>query len=75
MVPDEVMTLFEKFKRDVENLTGNSLLDRWILLEETPEGQEPDLGLLKSACLEAMLIQQFGFEWRSAVQARRAQRR
>lgn len=72
MKPAEIEFALEQFRQEVESLKGNDLLDKWIAFENSPDSREPDLGLLKSNCLEVALIQEFGLgEWQDAVNARK----
>jgi hypothetical protein len=71
MKPADVALAFEQFKKQVETLKGDDLLDRWIAFNGSAESKEPDLGLMKDMCLEALLQREFGFSWRKAADARR----
>lgn len=71
MKPGEVAAYFELFKQEVTPLKGDDLLDKWIAFDGSPDSKVPDLGLLKSECLQAALMQQFGIHWKAAVDARR----
>jgi hypothetical protein len=71
-MPAEVEIALEQFKSEIMGLEGDALLDKWIEFDGSPASKEPDLGVLKSNCLEAALIQIFGLmEWRKKVAARR----
>lgn len=70
MKPAEVALSFEQFQQTVQDLKGDNLLDRWISFRTSSERKETDLGMLKSVCLEALLIQQFGLDWHYAVEER-----
>ena len=72
MIPTEVTLLFEQFKKTVESLTGDALLDKWISFENSAENSQPDLGVLKSQCLEILLIKNFGYGWRGFILQRRS---
>ena len=67
----DVAMLFDKFKKAVESLKGDALLDRWILFDKSAENIQPDLGVLKSQFLEFLLIQNFGYGWRGLIRQRR----
>ena len=71
MKPAVVAFRFAEFKKEVEPLEGDDLLDKWIDFEGTPESKEPDLGLLKKMFLESALAAKFGISWHKAVEARR----
>ena len=63
---------FEQFKNDVEDLEGDTLLDRWIEFDGSAASKEPNLGLLKRGFFEAILIKTFGLmEWHQKVEARK----
>jgi hypothetical protein len=64
----------EQFKREVEALSGDALLDRRISFEDLPapvEG-ERDLRFLQSKCLERRLIEEFGLRWRKRLEERKS---
>jgi hypothetical protein len=64
----------EQFKREVEALSGDALLDRRISFEDLPapvEG-ERDLRLLQRLCLEARLIEEFSFKWMERLEERKS---
>ena len=67
MIPTEVTLSFEQFKKTVESLKGDALLDKWISFENSAERRQPHLGLLKSQCLEMLLVQNFGYGWRGLI--------
>lgn len=72
MKPAQISFLYNQFMHEVAALKGDALLDRWIVFEDSPESKEPDLGVLKSNCLEVALTNAFGFgQWQNAVRARR----
>lgn len=74
MTPEQGIE-FEQFKNKVAQLTGDDLLDKWIDFKASAASKEPDLGLLKSICLEQALIGEHGFgKWQKAVEARKAAR-
>jgi hypothetical protein len=70
--PSELNNQFEAFKTEVSKLTDDELLDKWIGFIDSAEEKEEDLGILKSNCLEAALIQKFGPEYHIAVKQRKA---
>jgi hypothetical protein len=73
--PAEVAIAFDVFRLEVERLKGVDLLDRWIAFEGIDESQVPDLGKLKSFCLEDALNLEFGRgNWQGAVRARKQAR-
>jgi hypothetical protein len=73
--PAEVAIAFDVFRLEVERLKGVDLLDRWIAFEGSDESKVPDLGSLKSLCLEDALNLEFGrSNWRGAVRARKQAR-
>lgn len=62
---------FETFKNEVVSLKGNGLLDKWNSFKDSPASKEPELGMLKTNCLEAALMREFGFsKWQKAADAR-----
>ena len=72
MKPAELGFKLEQFKKEIAPLNGDDLLDRWIKLKDSEESKEPDLGFLKIATLEAVLVQQYGIgKYHLAVEARR----
>ena len=71
MIPTEVTLLFEQFKKTVESLKGDALLDKWISFENSAESSQRGLRVLKTQCLEMLLVQNFGYGWRGIILQRR----
>ena len=71
MIPTEVALLFEQFKKTVESLKGDALLDKWISFEDSAERSQRGLRVLKTQYLEALLVQNFGYGWRGLILRRR----
>ena len=71
MIPTEVALLFEQFKKTVESLKGDALLDKWISYENCAESSQRGLRVLKTQCLEMLLVQNFGYGWRGIILQRR----
>ena len=67
MIPTEVTLLFEQFKKTVESLKGDALLDKWISFEKSAESSQRGLRVLKTQCLEMLLVQNFGYGWRGII--------
>ena len=72
MIPTEVTLSFEQFKSTVESLKGDALLDMWISFENSAESSQRGLRVLKTQCLEALLVQNFGYGWRGIILRRRS---
>ena len=71
MIPTEVTVSFEQFKKNVESLKVDALLDKWISFENSAESSQRGLRVLKTQCLEALLVQNFGYGWRGIILRRR----
>ena len=71
MIPAEVTLLFEQFKKTVESLKGDALLDKCISFENSAESSQRGLRVLKTQCLEMLLVQNFGYGWRGIILQRR----
>ena len=71
MIPTEVTSLFEQFKKTVESLKGDAQLDKWISIENSAESSQRGLRVLKTQCLEILLIKNFGYGWRGFILQRR----
>ena len=71
MIPTEVTLSFEQFKKTVESLKGDALLDKWISFENSAESSQRGLRVLKTQCLEALLVQNFGYGCRGIILQRR----
>ena len=71
MSPAEVTLALEQFRKEVEALSEDALLDKWIAFNGSAESEEPDLGLLKSICLESVLMKKFGLKKHDAIERRK----
>ena len=71
MISTEVALLLKQFKRAVESLKGDALLDKWISFENSAESSQRGLRVLKTQCLEILLIKNFGYGWRGFILQRR----
>ena len=71
MISTEVALLLKQFKRAVESLKGDELLDKWISFENSVESSQRGLRVLKTQCLEMLLVQNFGYGWRGLILQRR----
>ncbi len=70
MKPAEVAFELQKFNTDLAAATDDELLDEWIALRDKTS-RVPDLDVMKTTSLEAMLIQRFGIgKWLKLVEAR-----
>ena len=67
----EVALVFEQFKNEVASWTDEQLLDAWIAHQDK-EVVVPDIDLLKSTHMEALLIEKYGLmNWQGVVATRR----
>jgi hypothetical protein len=75
MKPSELAIEYEAFRKHLEGLNDDDLLDAKIEFDGLPKaaaGSEYELRLLRSICFEAALLRKFGYgTWRKSLEERR----